>query len=88
MVRGATCGKHVCICRTAGVRTARQANFGAWVVDLGPARGQAADRRPGINGMDLAQLFQVEAKPIAHDSPIPGLQFKMAFSQLQSPARR
>lgn len=46
---------------TMHAKLAKWANFGPFVVDLGPppARGQpAADRRPGINGMDAAQLYE------------------------------
>ena len=43
------------------LRNAKWANFGPLVVDLGdaPARGAGhADVRPGINGMDAAQLYE------------------------------
>ena len=40
-------------------RTAKWANFGPMIVDLGPRpRGGYADGRPGINGMDMAQCFE------------------------------
>ena len=42
-------------------KTAKWANFGPMVVDLGPPPPRsvpAADRRPGINGMDFAQLYE------------------------------
>lgn len=40
-------------------RTAKWANFGPWLVDLGPAANTpAADRRRAVNGMDLAQNFE------------------------------
>lgn len=42
-------------------RSAKWANFGPMVVDLGaaPPRSEpVADRRPGINGMDFAQLYE------------------------------
>jgi hypothetical protein len=42
-------------------RSAKWANFGPMVVDLGPAPPptvHAADKRAGINGMDFAQLYE------------------------------
>ena len=43
------------------LRNAKWANFGPMVVDLGhapPRGGGYADVRPGINGMDAAQLYE------------------------------
>lgn len=42
-------------------KIAKWANFGRYVVDLGPPKSglpRAADNRPGINGMDFAQLCE------------------------------
>ena len=42
-------------------KVAKWANFGRYVVDLGPTKTgfpRAADNRPGINGMDFAQLCE------------------------------